>query len=213
MLRSAYLPEMSHGPDLPETSLSLPRRAQSGDHDALETLLDRYRPRLQRWARGRLPAWARDLADTQDLVQETLIQAFKKVEGFDVRGDGAFQAWLRQILLNRIRQEIRRASRRPSSDELHSDIEDDQATPLETAVGRQAVERYEAALARLNPPDRELIIARVELGQTNDEIAETCGKPSANAARMAVERALFRLAREMRGPQRARLTVDHSAHE
>jgi RNA polymerase sigma factor (sigma-70 family) len=184
-----------------EASMTLLHRAQSGDQAALETLLDRYRPRLQRWARGRLPHWARDLADTHDLVQETLIQAFKKVDGFEVRGEGAFQAWLRTILLNRIRQEIRRASRRPASDELDSRIEDDQASPLEGAVGKQAVERYEQALARLKASDREVIIARVELGQTNDEIAEAFGKPSANAARMAVERALFRLAREMRGSQ------------
>ena len=95
--------------------MTLSTRAQAGDQEALETLLDRYRPRLQRWARGRLPDWARDLADTHDLVQETLIQAFRKVEGFEIRGDGAFQAWLRQILLNRIRQEIRRASRWPQS--------------------------------------------------------------------------------------------------
>ena len=120
---------------------------------------------------------------------------------FENRGDGAFQAWLRQILLNRIRQEIRRASRRPQADELDSRIEDEQTTPLEAAVGREAVERYEQALGRLKPSDREVIIARVELGQNNDEIAQAFGKPSANAARMAVERALFRLAREMRRPE------------
>ncbi len=132
-------------------------------------------------------------------MQETLIQAFRKVHGFEIRGEGAFQAWLRQILLNRIRQEIRRASRRPQADELDSHVEDERTTPLEAAVGRQALERYEAALGRLKASDRDIIIARVELGQTNDEIAAAFGKPSANAARMAVERALFRLAREMRG--------------
>lgn len=187
-----------HGATPHESSITLLVRAQAGDRDALETLLLRYQPRLQRWARGRLPSWARDLADTHDLVQDTLVQAFRKVEGFEIRGEGAFQAWLRQILLNRLRQEIRRASRRPQNDELDSQIEDDQPSPVESAVGREAVERYEAALARLKPSDREIVIARVELGQTNDEIAKTFGKPSSNAARMAVERALLRLAREMR---------------
>jgi RNA polymerase sigma-70 factor (ECF subfamily) len=181
-----------------ESSMTLLLRAQAGDQDALESLLQRYEPRLRRWARGRLPQWARDLADTHDLVQDTLIQAFKKVEGFEVRGEGAFQAWLRQILLNRLRQEVRRASRRPQNDELDSHLEDDRPSPVESAVGRQTLERYEAALGRLKASDREIVIARVELGQTNDEIARTFGKPSANAARMAVERALLRLAREMR---------------
>jgi RNA polymerase sigma-70 factor (ECF subfamily) len=182
----------------PESSISLLQRAQAGDQSALEMLLERYRPRLQRWARGRLPGWARDLADTRDLVQDTLIQAFKKVDGFEIRGDGAFQGWLRQILLNRIRQEIRRASRRPITAELDSQLEDDQPSPLERSVGKEAAERYERALARLKPADRDIIIARVELGQNNDEIAHAFAKPSTNAARMAVERALFRLAREMR---------------
>ena len=186
-------------PPSAEASMTLLTRAQAGDQEALEALLDRYRPRLERWARGRLPEWARDLADTHDLVQETLIQAFRKMDGFEIRGEGAFQAWLRQILLNRIRQEIRRASRRPATDELESHVEDERTTPLEAAVGRQSLERYEAALGRLKAPDRDIIIARVELGQTNDEIAAAFGKPSANAARMAVERALLRLAREMRG--------------
>jgi DNA-directed RNA polymerase specialized sigma24 family protein len=53
------------------------------------------------------------------------------------------------------------------------------------------------ALSRLRPEDREAIIGRVELGLSNHELAEVLGKPTANAARMAVERALFRLAKEM----------------
>jgi DNA-directed RNA polymerase specialized sigma24 family protein len=65
------------------------------------------------------------------------------------------------------------------------------------AVGQEAIERYEAALQRLRAEDREAIIARVELGMPHEELARLLGKPSANAARMAVERALVRLAAEM----------------
>jgi RNA polymerase sigma-70 factor, ECF subfamily len=180
-----------------ETSIDLLERAKAGDTEALDTLIARYLPRLQRWARGRLPTWARDLADTQDLVQETVFKAFKQVERFDVRGEGALQAYLRQALVNRI--EIRRVSRRPPLDELDTQIEDSGPSPLEAAIGTQALERYEAALNELRPEDREAIIGRIELGLTNEELAHALGKPSSNAARMAVERALFRLAKEMRG--------------
>ena len=69
---------------------------------------------------------------------------------------------------------------------------------MEAAIGRQALERYETALSRLRAMDREAIIGRIELGLTYDELAAALGKPSANAARMALERALFRLAHEMR---------------
>jgi RNA polymerase sigma-70 factor (ECF subfamily) len=177
--------------------LSLLERAQAGDRDALEALIGRYLPRLQRWASGRLPAWARDVAETQDLVQETIVQAFKRVDRFEIRGDGAFHAYLRQALINRIRAEIRRAGRRPESTELDTQAIDRKPSPLEEAIGSEAVERYEAALGRLRPEDRQAIVGRIELGMSNDELANALGKPSPNAARMAVERALFRLAKEM----------------
>jgi RNA polymerase sigma-70 factor (ECF subfamily) len=182
---------------LVDSTLTLLHRARAGDADALDALIGRFLPRLQRWATGRLPPWARDLADTHDLVQETVIQAFKKIDTFEVRGDGALQAYLRQVLLNRIRQEIRRAGRRPEPGALDSQMGDAGPSPLEAAIGREAVERYEAALGRLRPQDREVIVGHVELGLTKEELADALGKPSANAARMAVERALFRLAKEM----------------
>ena len=58
-------------------------RARDGDEAALERLFERYLPRLQRWARGRLPSWARDMADTHDLVQDTLLRTFRKIDGFE----------------------------------------------------------------------------------------------------------------------------------
>jgi len=64
-------------------------------------------------------------------------------------------------------------------------------------IGREAVERYELALAQLNSAEREAIIARIELGQTFAEVAGALGKPTPEAARMAVNRALARLARLM----------------
>ena len=180
-----------------DSSLTLLERARAGDRAALESLVARYLPRLQRWASGRLPQWARDLADTQDLVQETLVQTFKRIDKFDARGDGALQAYLRQAILNRIRDELRRAKRRPSKSELDPEAEGPGRSPLEEAIGQQAIERYEQALARLRPEDRELVVARIELGHTYQEIADLLEKPTANAARMAAERAVIRLVKEL----------------
>jgi RNA polymerase sigma factor (sigma-70 family) len=180
-----------------ETSLDLLERARAGDASALDALVARHLPRLHRWATGRLPRWARDVADTQDLVQETLIQTFKRIDRFEWRGEGALQAYLRQGVLNRIRDELRRAGRRPPAQELDSQAPDSAASPLEQAIGQEAVDRYEAALNRLRADDREAIIARIEMGFTHEELAHLLGKPSANAARMALERALVRLAEEM----------------
>jgi RNA polymerase sigma factor (sigma-70 family) len=181
----------------PDSSLTLLERAQAGDRAALDALVARYLPRLQRWASGRLPRWARDLADTQDLVQETLLQTFQRIEAFDSRGEGALQAYLRQAVVNRIRDELRRAKRRPSKNELDSQAEGSDRSPLEEAIGQQAIERYERALASLRREDRELVVARIELGYTYPEMAELLRKPTANAARMAAERAIIRLAKEL----------------
>jgi RNA polymerase sigma factor (sigma-70 family) len=179
------------------SSLTLLERARAGDREALESLIARYLPRLQRWASGRLPPWARDMAETQDLVQEALFQTFKRIERFESRGEGALQAYLRQAILNRIREELRRTGRRPARSELDSAAEDDGRSPLEQAIGQEAIARYERALALLRPEDRELVVARIELGYTNREIAELLDKPTPNAARMATERAVVRLAKEM----------------
>ena len=186
--------------DLP-SSLTLLSRAQAGDRLALESLISRYLPRLQRWASGRLPRWARGVADTQDLVQETLVQTFQRIDRFEARGDGSLYGYLRQAILNRIRDELRKAKRRPAGTALDSATPDQGRSPLEEAIGREAVERYERALAALKPEDREAVVSRIELGYTHQEIADLLGKPTANAARMAVERAIVRLAREMRNAE------------
>ena len=179
------------------TSLTLLGLARAGDPAALDKLIARYLPRLQRWASGRLPRWARDLAETQDLVQEAVVQTFRNIEGFEARGDGALQAYLRQAILNRIRDELRRAKRRPARVGIDEERPDDGRSPLEEAIGRETVERYERALAGIGPEDREAVIARIELGFSNQEIADLLGKPTANAARMAVQRAILKLAAEM----------------
>jgi RNA polymerase sigma factor (sigma-70 family) len=182
----------------PESTFRLLDRARSGDQGALEQLFGRYLKPLQRWARGRLPGWARDLGDTDDLVQDTLVQTFKKIEGFEPRRVGALQAYLRQAVLNRIRDELRRKRRRPEMTELNGLELDRAASPVEEAIGREAVDRYESALTRLRPEEREAIIARVEMGYSYEELAEAVGKPSPEAARKAAERALVRLAEEMK---------------
>lgn len=152
---------------------------------------------MQRWARGRLPKWARDAADTQDLVQETLLQTFNRIEGFEPTREGALQAYLRQAVMNRIRDEIRRKGRRPGHVELDGTELDKARSPLEDAIGMEEIERYEAALGRLRPEEREAIILKVELGYTYAEVARLLEKPTADAAHKATKRALVRLAEEM----------------
>lgn len=180
-----------------ESTFLLIEQIRAGDKSALDRLLRRYLPLLTRWASGRLPRGARDLSDTEDLVQETIISALRHLDHIEIRGDGALQAYLRRAVLNRIRDELRRHGRRGTAETLDENVRAREDSPLEVAIGNEALERYEAALARLSATDREAVIARIELGQTYAEIASALGKPSTEAARMAVNRALARLARLM----------------
>jgi RNA polymerase sigma factor (sigma-70 family) len=189
-------PGESEPEDLDSTQ-ELLTRALQGDETALERLFERHREPLQRWASGRLPKWARDLADTDDLVQETLLRTFKGLENFEPRGVGALQAYLRRAILNRIKDELRRKGRQPHVTDLDDQQVYDGLSPLDQAIGREAVDRYERALARLQPTEQDAIVGRIELGFTYEEMARVMGKPSAEAARKTAERALMRLVEEM----------------
>ena len=193
-----FQPEASRSGEA-ESTFHLIERARAGDQQALERLFARHLKPLQRWASGRLPKWARDLADTDDLVQDTLVQTFKRIEHFEPRRVGALQAYLRQAVLNRIRNELRRKGRQPqATDDLDGLEVESVESPLEQAIGQEAVERYERALQRLKAEEREAIIARVEMGYSFEELAEALGKPTPDAARKTAHRALVRLAEEMK---------------
>jgi len=180
-----------------ESTRDLLALARAGDESAIGRLYDRYLPALKRWAHGRLPAWAREMRDTEDLVQDSVLQTLRQVTRFEPVRDGAFFAFLRKVLHNRLIDEIRRVN--PARRELlKSDHPLDAPSPVEEVIGQQALSRYEGALERLTADEREGVVARVELGCSYAEIADALGKPSPDAARMVVSRALLRLAKEMK---------------
>jgi RNA polymerase sigma-70 factor, ECF subfamily len=187
---------MSGVPDA-ATSAELLQRAQAGDQAALSALIEIYLPRLRRWATGRIPPGERALLETQDIVQETLIAAVRNLGRVEVRGEGAFQAYLRRALMNRLTDLYRRNVHQPARGELASDLPAHAPSPLEQVIGHEALARYESALTRLSDTDREAIILRVEMCSGYDEIAAALHKADAAQARVAVCRALARLSREM----------------
>lgn len=179
-----------------ETTAWLLDRARQGDSGARERLFQRLLPVLRRWAQGRLPAHARDLAETDDLVQVTLVRALARLDAFESRGEGALLGYLRQILLNAVREEIRRSGRRGRRESLDGhDPVDPERAPLDEVLGREQVERYERALTQLQEDQRQAVLLRLEFGYSYAQIAEAMARPSADAARMLVVRALAHMAR------------------
>ncbi len=184
----------SHGAT---SSFDLVVRANRGEGPALDALLARYLPRMQRWAHGRLPPAARGALQTQDLVQDTLMHVLERLPSFNPRHEGAFQGYVRTALLNRVRDLARQYQRRGPAVPLDDDLAGEEHSPLDLAVGRQMLDRYETALDRLRPDDKALIVARIELGLPFAEIAAMFEKPSVAAAHVALSRALVKLAEEM----------------
>jgi RNA polymerase sigma-70 factor, ECF subfamily len=185
-----------------EPTVELVSRARAGDRQAVEALLQRCLPPLKRWAHGKLPPAARDSLDTGDLVQEAALRALKRLDVFEPRHVGAMQAYLRQSVINRVRDEVRRVRRRPAVEELQTDHHPaDSTSPFEAALRAQSYERYHQALEALQPRDRKLVVARVEAQWSYVEITNRFGLPTVDAARVAVGRALKRLAKEMKAKE------------
>ena len=183
----------------PETTVELLQLAKAGDAEALDRLLERCLPPLQRWAHGRLPPHSRGMHETVDIVQDAVISAMRHLDTFEPRHHGALQAYLRRAVMNRIRDIIRKTRRRPQQTDLPDDLRDEATSPLDVLIGEENAELYDAALERLSQEDQEAIIGRLEMGYSYQDLAIALGKPTADAARMAVMRAVKRLAKEMRG--------------
>src|SRR5262245_61092208 len=172
-----------------EPTVELVTKACNGQNGAREALLQRSLPRLRRWAHGKLPAAARSSMDTDDLVQETVLHAMRRLGEFTPHHNGGMQAYLRASAMNRVRDEARRIRRQPANVEMPEDLADEQTSPLEVAIRRESYQRYRDALMKLSPEQRQLVMARMDLQLRWQEMA-TRFDTTANGARMAVTRAL-----------------------
>lgn len=181
----------------PDSSFGLVQRAKAGDAAALDRLILRYLPRLRRWTRRRLPIWARDLAETEDLVQETLINAVRNLPRFEMRDELSLRSYMKRAARNRVRDEIKRAVRHPAPDSLPADACSSLPSPAEQAISREDLWRCRVALARLRESDRRLILLSMSGEHSSRALAAQTGRSSSDAARLALTRALQRLAREM----------------
>ena len=184
-------------------TMELVERARDGDDTAWEMLMRRYRGPLQRFARSRLARQPHRLADTDDVVQDVTIKVFRRLHCIELRFPGALLAYLRRSVSNRVADEHRRAVRQGPTATLDDNLPDGQQSPLDLTIDRDKVRAYRTALLTLSPDDRLAIVMRLERGEGYDVIAARLGKPTPNAARVAVARAMFKLAKQM-GPVPAR---------
>ncbi len=181
-----------------EPTSALLNRLKTGEMAARDVLLSRYLLPLRRWAHGRLPDVARDLLDTDDVVQDTLLRTLSHLDDIATNGDGAFLAYLRQALLNRIKDHLRRLRRRPAREALKDTYFDEKPSPLEIAIGKETLAKYDEAMLHLPFHQQEAVMLRLEMGCSYEEIARYLGCRTANTSRMMVARAMLRLAAAMK---------------
>jgi RNA polymerase sigma-70 factor (ECF subfamily) len=181
-----------------DSTLALVARARGGDRAAREIIAERYLAALLRYAHGRVPRSARGLVDTVDVVQQALVRTLGRLDHIDTSIPGSLLAYLRCTVLNQIRDEIRRARRRPQPAELDEHLPALDQDPLEAVISEQEVRRYNLAVLQLPADQQEAFLMRIEMGCTYREIADALGRPSSESARMLVRRAIRAMAQALR---------------
>src|SRR4051812_21706814 len=179
-------------------------RAQGGDRRALNELFRRELPLLRRWAQTRVPRGLWYRADVDDLVQLTFLRTLRRYCDFKQREGAAFQHYLRRILLNLTKDEIRSVVRHPEHASLDGVEAIVKPSALDLLLGRESRARFRAAVAQLRPRSRTALLGRLEQGLTYDEIAELIGVAGPGAARAIVGRSVERVAQLMRQHSRSR---------
>jgi RNA polymerase sigma-70 factor (ECF subfamily) len=184
---------MGDSGDVSHTTAILLHRIRGGDSFARSALVARVGPLLQRFARGRVPQLLRHQQDTADLLQITWLRVLERLPEIHTESPGDFFAYLRTVLINALRETLRRQGASPV---IGPGGEDDAAASA--ALPAAEVEpddwlAYEQSLQRLEPAYRALVLMRFEFGMSFAEIAAELGE-SADGVRMKLNRAIARLA-------------------
>lgn len=185
------------------TTLAEVRAARDGNRTAMETLFTRYLPWVFDTVALRLGRRRQDCGAIEDLVQESLLDAFRSIDQFQERSESSFRHWLARIVENNVRDGERRrlAQKRGSGkvqvfrDLYESTIDGPhlpgrEATPSQVAGGRENAALVESALLRLPEKQREILILRDRCGMSFEQVAANIGLKNAESARTTYRRAL-----------------------
>ena len=188
------------------------QRARSGGAAELNRLLGLYRNYLRLLAQTQFDAQLRIRIDPSDLVQETLMEAFRDFGAFGGNSEPELAAWLRRILVRNATDQAKRHQaqkrdvRRETSLEAAFDrsslnvqqaLAGNFASPSAAAQHREQAVIVADALARLPAAQREVLVARHLQQKKFDEIAQQMGR-SSSGVRTLWARGLERLRKELK---------------
>ena len=191
------------------------QRCRRGDPAARDELFARYRNYLRFLSQGQLGRHLRAKCDPSDLVQQTLLEAYRDFPRFTGGTEAELLGWLRQILAHNLCNEARRfaakqraARREVSLEEVRAGLDGssaalgrclaaDQSSPSQSAARRQNAAYLADRLARLPPDYQTVIVLRIFEGLSAEETAARMGR-SPGAVRMLQMRALTALREELK---------------
>lgn len=159
-----------------EDDETLVARAQRGDRAAFDVLVERYKQRLY----ATVYHMTSNHEDANDLVQDTFIQAYRKLNSF--RGNSSFYTWSYRIAVNLTLNHLKRRRRRHffSLDDVDAGIETDpdfvelmsHVTPRREAGLAELQQRLHAAMQKLSPNHRAVVVMHDIQGMTHADIAK-----------------------------------------
>lgn len=167
--------------------MDLVSKANNGDGWALDVLVERHAPRVNRLSAQIMG----DLEEARDAAQESLVKLCTRLRQF--RGEAQFATWLHRLVVNTCRDRLARQRIRqtePLADEDESGGEDND--PSRIAALADASRELKAALARLSADQRLVVVLRDVFGLTYEEIARVARMP-VGTAKCYVHRARARL--------------------
>jgi RNA polymerase sigma-70 factor, ECF subfamily len=180
-------------------------RVRAGDRRAFDELFTRHRPYLRQVIGLRLDPQLRPRVDPSDVVQETQLEAFRRLPDYLERQPMPFRLWLRKTACERLLMTQRRhvgAARRSvqrevaipeeSSLQLAYQLLARSPSPSQRLARRELAQQVRQALAELSETDREILLMRNLESLSNQEVAQVLQIDPA-AASQRYGRALLRL--------------------
>lgn len=177
---------------------SLLARARGGDAAALESLIQRYQPRVYRYGMS----MCRDVEDASDIAQETLLAMARSVGDF--RGDSSVGSWLftiaRRFCIRKRRRRKSAPAQEHSLEALGPDgtnhLSDPRPGPEQAAAAREISAALTAAIGALDPAQREVLVLRDVEGLSASEVADVL-RISVEAVKSRLHRARVSVRQQM----------------
>jgi RNA polymerase sigma-70 factor (ECF subfamily) len=156
--------------------LALVAKAKAGDRPALDVLVERYSPRVNRLAGQLMP----NFEDARDAAQESLVKLCTRVRQF--RGDAQFATWIHRLVVNTCRDLQERARVRSAEPlVLADDVADDECDPTRLTMLGDLRRDVVDALGRLSADQRSVVILRDGFGFSYEEISRVARMPVGTA--------------------------------